>query len=171
MAACASLPSPGNTRRASTGTVVRSGEDRRGRPRVVFGGLRLDAKVAPTDTGGDLYVVQHTDTATGGPPLHVHHTQDEWFYVLSGAYRVQVGDERFEVGPGDAVFAPRAVPHVWAHVGDGPGSLLIAFQPAGQMDAFLGALAALGGAPTPAAMGPLFAAHGMTMLGPPLDVH
>jgi quercetin dioxygenase-like cupin family protein len=172
LAACATLPMSETpaAARADHGTLVRSGQDRTGQPRTVFGGLRLDTKVAPADTEGDLYVIQHTDTEKGGPPRHVPHAQDEWFYVLTGAYRVQVGDETFEVGAGDAVFAPRGVPHVWAHVSEGEGRLLIAFQPAGQMEAFLGALAALGAAPTPDIMGPLFAAHGMTMLGPPLDV-
>jgi hypothetical protein len=35
--------------------------------------------------------------------------------------------------PGDSLFAPRRVPHVWAHVGEGRGSILVAFTPAGKM--------------------------------------
>lgn len=166
LASCASARRAGRR----TGAFVRAGQDRTGHPRTVFGGLRIDAKVPPEDTAGDLYVVEHTDEAKGGPPRHVHHAQDEWFYVLGGAYRIDVGEERFDVGPGDSVFAPREVPHVWAHVGEGPGRLLIAWQPAGQMEAFLGALAGMGSAPAPAVMAALFASHGMTMLGPPLPV-
>jgi mannose-6-phosphate isomerase-like protein (cupin superfamily) len=170
LASCASSSrSPVATRRRS-GLVVRAGQDGTGHARTVFGGLRLDAKVTPADTGGDLYVIEHNDESRGGPPRHVHHAQDEWFYVLDGAYRVVVGEETFELGPGDSVLAPREVPHVWAHVGVGTGRLIIAFQPAGQMEAFLGALAALGSAPPPDEMGRLFASHGMTMLGPPLPV-
>lgn len=81
-----------------------------------------------------------------------------------------MGDEAFDLGPGDSVFAPRGIPHVWAHVSEGAGRLLIVFQPAGQMQAFLGALAELGRAPAPEQMRGLFATHGMTMLGPPLPV-
>lgn len=169
LASCATTARSAGPRR-SAGALVRAGQDRTNSPRTVFGGLRLDAKVTPADTAGDLYVVEHTDAVPGGPPRHVHHAQDEWFYVLGGTYRIDVGEERFDVGPGDSVFAPRAVPHVWAHVGAGQGRLLLAWQPAGQMEAFLGALAGMGSVPDPVAMTALFASHGMTMLGPPLPV-
>jgi quercetin dioxygenase-like cupin family protein len=156
--------------RPAGGVAVRAGHDRRARPRAVFGGLRIDAKVLPGDTAGDLYVIEHTDAGRGGPPRHVHHAQDEWFYVLEGSYRLEVGADRYELQPGDAVLAPRGVPHVWAHVGRGPGRLLLAFQPAGQMEAFLDALASLGPAPAAEALRPLFTAHGMTVVGRPLPV-
>lgn len=170
LASCASGPRASLARRSRTGTLVRTGQDRTGHPRNVFGGLRIDAKVPPGETDGDLYIIEHNDEAKGGPPRHVHHAQDEWFYVLEGAYHIEIGEERFDVGPGDSVFAPREVPHVWAHVSEGEGRLIIAFQPAGQMASFLGALAGMGSAPSPEVMASLFASHGMTMLGPPLPV-
>ena len=164
------MPPTPLARRRRSAAFVRAGQDRLGRPRTVFGGLRLDAKVPPGDTGGDLYILEHADEAKGGPPRHVHHAQDEWFYVLAGAYTVVVGEERFTMGPGDSVFAPRGVPHVWAHTSEGVGRLLIAFQPAGLMEPFFDALAQSGSAPSPEVLGPLFRAHGMTVLGPPLPV-
>lgn len=156
--------------RTRTSVFVRAGHDRAEHPLTVFGGLRIDAKVPPGDTAGDLYVIEHSDEAKGGPPRHVHHTQDEWFYVLDGAYVVEVGEERFELEPGDSVFAPREVPHVWANTGAGGGRLLIGFQPAGQMESFLTALSEMGSTPSPEALRPLFASHGMTVVGPPLPV-
>ena len=170
LASCSPAPAASLVQRSRTGALVRAGQDRTGRPRHVFGGLRIDAKVSPEDTNGDFYIIEHTDEAKGGPPRHVHHAQDEWFYVLEGAYRIVVGEEQFDLGPGDSAFAPREVPHVWAHVSEGEGRLLIAFQPAGQMESFLGALGEMGSAPAPEVMAPLFASHGMTMLGPPLPV-
>jgi mannose-6-phosphate isomerase-like protein (cupin superfamily) len=170
LASCSHAPSAPLVQRRRAGTLVRSGQDRTGHPRQVFGGLRIDAKVPPEDTTGDLYIIEHTDEAKGGPPRHVHHAQDEWFYVLKGAYRIDIGEERFDLGPGDSILAPREVPHVWAHVSEGEGRLIIAFQPAGQMESFLGALAEMGSAPAPEVMASLFASHGMTMLGPPLPV-
>ena len=62
------------------------------------------------------------------------------------------------------------MPHVWAHTGEGTGRLLIAFQPAGQMEAFLEALSQASDAPSPELLRPLFAAHGMSVVGPPLAV-
>ena len=168
LASCS--PAPLLAVRRRTGALVRARQDRSGRPRRVFGGLRIDAKVPPEDTGGDLYIIEHTDEEKGGPPRHVHHAQDEWFYVLEGSYRIHIGEDRFDLGPGDSILAPREVPHVWAHVSEGEGRLLIAFQPAGQMESFLDALAGMGSAPAPEAMAALFASHGMTMLGPPLSV-
>ena len=173
LAACAGGAPPASAPtalRGRAGILVRGGRDRLASPRRVFGGLRIDAKVHPGDSGGDLYVIEHSDEARGGPPRHVHHEQDEWFYVLEGSYRVEVGDERFDLGPGDSVFAPREVPHAWAHTGDGVGRLIIAFQPAGRMEPFLAALAEAGSAPSPDELRPLFSAHGMTVVGPPLPV-
>ena len=48
---------------------------------------------------------------------------------------LEVGQERFHLKPGDLVFAPRKVPHVWAYVGDAVGRMLITFTPAGKMEA------------------------------------
>ncbi len=166
----AGAPPAGAGARAPAGVLVRAGEDRRARSRTVFGGLHIRTKVAPADTGGDLFVLEHEDAVRGGPPRHVHHAQDEWFYVLDGAYRLEVGAERYDLRPGDSALAPRGVPHVWAHVGAGRGRMLIAFQPAGQMEAFLDALASLGPSPTPDTLRALFATHGMTVVGPPLPV-
>jgi hypothetical protein len=52
----------------------------------------------------------------GGPPRHFHYDQDEWFYAIKGNFAFEVGEERFTLGPGDALLAPRLVPHVWAYL-------------------------------------------------------
>ena len=150
--------------------LVRGEQDRLGRPRTVLGRQRIDAKVTPADTAGDLYVIEHVDDVRGGPSRHVHHAQDEWFYVLAGAYVVEVGEDRFELGPGDSVLAPRGVPHVWGYAGEGRGRMLIAFQPAGLMEPYLAALADRGRTLSPEDHRALAAAHGMTVVGPPLAV-
>ena len=49
---------------------------------------------------------------------------------------MQVGDERFRHTPGDSLLAPRKVPHTFARLGDGQGRLLIAYEPAGDMEDF-----------------------------------
>lgn len=172
LAACGPAASPSRSlaQRRSTGVLVRAGQDRLESPLTVFGSLRLDMKVLPGDSVGALHILEHTDEAKGGPPQHIHHHQDEWFYVLEGAYVLVVGDERFDLGPGDSVFAPRGVPHVWAHTSAGTGRLLLAFQPAGQMESFFKGLAQAGSTPSPDVLGPLFSSHGMTVVGPPLPV-
>ena len=148
---------------------VPAGADRSGHPRHVLGDLRIDAKLTPRESAGALYAIENVSRGPGGPPRHVHHEQDEWFFVLEGRYRIEVGEERFELGPGDSILGPRQIAHVWAHVGDGVGRLLISFQPAGTMEEFFVALAAAGDGPSREEMASLFDQHGMTLLGPPLS--
>lgn len=147
---------------------VPAGQDRFGQRREVFGLLPIDVKVAASDTGGALLLIEQVDDRKGGPPRHLHHVQDEWFYVIDGEYLVEVGAERFELGSGDSVLAPRGVPHAWAHTGSQTGRLLIGFQPAGEMEAFFAAATRLPGIPTGPDLARLFHQHGMEVLGPPL---
>src|SRR2546423_13619270 len=48
-------------------------------------------------------------------PLHVHHVDDEAWYVLEGMLRFRVGDETLEAPPGSAVFAPKGTPHAYGN--------------------------------------------------------
>jgi mannose-6-phosphate isomerase-like protein (cupin superfamily) len=106
----------------------------------------------------------------GGPHLHVHQVEDEWFYVIEGEYIVQVGDERFRHTPGDSLLAPRKVPHTYAHLGDGQGRLLIAYEPAGDMEDFFLEISKLAGSPSASEVQRVFRAHGMEVVAPPLKV-
>jgi len=142
--------------------------DRFGRRRKVFGAFPIDVKVAAADTDGGLLLIEQIDDKKGGPPRHVHPRQEEWFHVVGGAYVIEVGEERFELGAGDSLLAPRGVPHVWAHVGDGIGRMLIGFQPAGEMEAFFARATGLESLPAGPDLAQLFREHGMELLGPPL---
>ena len=147
-----------------------AGEDQFRRRRKVFGSRVIDFKVSSLDTNGNLFIIELTDDRKGGPPRHSHREQEEWFYVIEGEYIIEIGDERYELVSGDSVLAPRGVPHAWAHVGEGTGKQLIAFQPAGEMEAFFGELSKIEGVPQPEVMQRLFSKHGMEMTGPPLSV-
>ena len=105
---------------------VRAGTDRFRGEREVFGSRVIDTKVSALDTNGGLYVSEVIDVHKGGPGRHLHHEQEEWFYALEGEYVIEVGEERYELGPGDSVLAPREVAHVWAYVGEGRGRLIAA---------------------------------------------
>lgn len=48
-----------------------------------------------------------------GMPLHVHHNEDESFYVLEGNVTIWVGDQRIDATPDTYVFAPRDIPHAF----------------------------------------------------------
>lgn len=153
----------------ASGIHVAKAGDRYGHPRLVFGAMPLTVKVRSADTAGGLLVVEQTNDVRGGPPRHVHHAQEEWFYVVEGVYAVEVGARRHRLQAGEAVLAPRGIPHGWARVGDVPGRMLIAFSPAGDMEAFFDGATALSALPPASELRALFAANGMTLLGPPID--
>lgn len=145
---------------------VAAGADRFGEHRGL-GISIISFKVVASDSSG-LFVLENTFHAKGGPARHLHYEQDEWFYNAEGEFVLEVGSERFTLKPGDSVLAPRRVPHVWAHVGDGRGRMLITFMPAGQMEAFFREVTKANAMPPqdPA----LWRAHGMELLGPPLEI-
>ncbi len=123
--------------------------------------------------GGEegLLVIENEFHATGGPARHLHFNQDEWFYSLQGEFLFEIGSQKMLLKPGDSVLAPRQVPHVWAFSGSPlqkPGRILIAFLPAGKMEAFFREVTRTNAMPAqdPA----LWQAHGMELLGPPLKV-
>jgi uncharacterized cupin superfamily protein len=62
-------------------------------------------------------------------------SQEEWFYVMEGEVRLQVGDRRLQLGPGESVLAPRRIPHTFSATGS-PAHMLIAFTPADKMEQY-----------------------------------
>jgi quercetin dioxygenase-like cupin family protein len=156
--------------RSLKGLKVGAQEDRYAEELLIMGG-RFDCKVSGKDTGGDLCIYDTLRKTKGGPALHRHFYQDEWFYVLRGKFIVEVGGARFSLLPGDSALAPRMISHAFANVGEAEGQLLIAFQPAGSMEDFFRQMAKYG-ADIPknqeVALKQLWEQHGMEVLGPPL---
>ena len=115
--------------------VVGTGEDRYGKAHAL-GFSSIGFKVGTTETGGNLFVIEHSHLMPGGgPALHAHLYQEEWFYVMEGEVAFQVGEQRMRLKAGESVLAPRLVPHAFSAVGQ-PGRMLIAFTPAGKMEQF-----------------------------------
>ena len=84
---------------------VARGEDRLGEHHNI--GVSSTAfKVLTRDTGGGLFIIEHTNQKKGGPPLHLHHNEDEWFYVIEGEYIAEIGSERVRLKPGDSIPGP-----------------------------------------------------------------
>ena len=148
---------------------VARGEDRLGERHNI--GLSTTVfKVLTKDSAGALFVMEHESRAKGGPPRHLHHNEDEWFYVVEGEYIAEIGSDRFQLKPGDALLGPRGVPHAWAFVGNAAGRLLISFAPANKMEAFFRDNAkgfSDGKYPNDAAF---FRAYDCELIGPPLTI-
>ncbi|MDE1175306.1 MAG: cupin domain-containing protein [Edaphobacter sp.] len=145
---------------------VAAGADRLGEMHTL-GFSKIAFKASPADTEGGLFIMEHSNLTKGGPYRHVHPAQDEWLYAMEGEFRVEIGDQKLTLKPGDSVLMPRKVPHVWAQVGETPGKLLIAFTPAGRMEEFFRDFGKTGKLPTDPEV---VRAYGLERVGPPLSV-
>jgi len=78
-------------------------------------------------------VVEWADPGThpGRPiaPLHVHHADDEAWYVLEGRLGFALGDERVEIGAGESVLAPRGTPHAYWNAQAAPARYVLVMTP------------------------------------------
>jgi mannose-6-phosphate isomerase-like protein (cupin superfamily) len=143
--------------------LVAAGQDRFGELHAP-GYTELLFKTSTVETPS-VFAIEHTKIMPGwGPPLHMHLTQDEWFFLLAGEVLIQVGDQRVTLKPGDSVLGPRTVPHAFLAIGPKPAHMLITFTPAGKMEQFFRDTASLG----PQQSAEVYGRYGMTRIGPPL---
>jgi quercetin dioxygenase-like cupin family protein len=126
------------------------------------------------DTDGKYGLVEITGAKGDMPPLHMHESDDEGFYVLDGRVRLHLADaEPVELEAGDYALAPRGIPHTYVVVSDQARWLATTSN---GFDRFVAAVGVPADAPTlppsphipsPDEMGALAADHGITILGPP----
>jgi quercetin dioxygenase-like cupin family protein len=140
-------------------------------------GLRLQSgpgrdlvfKLTGDDTGGalDYFVVEVAPH--GGPPLHIHHEQEETLHVLSGRFKVRVGDEECVLERGGFAFLPSGLPHAFLNLTDDAAEVIVVYTPGGGHHFYeeLGPLTR-NGTPDRAEVAACFERHGMTLVGPPL---
>lgn len=155
--------------RLGKGFKVPAGQDRFNSSITLMEGDTFFTKIATADTDGDVFAFESTRIVNGGPPLHFHPAQDEWFYILEGEFLFKIGEETFEAKAGDSVFGPRMVPHAFSKTGEGKARMLILYQPAGKMEAYFkavskGELAKL----TEAERNTVRKEHGFQVVGPAL---
>lgn len=91
----------------------------------------VTVKITGEDTDGAYTLIQTVSPPQGGPPLHIHHREDEAFYVLEGEFEVQCGENKIRAVPGSFVFAPREIPHSFRNISSSPSKILILATPAG----------------------------------------
>ena len=147
---------------------------------VVLGkeeGLRLQSgpgrdlvfKVTGEDTGGALDYFTVQVAPHGGPPLHVHHHQEETLHVLKGRYKIRIGTETFYCDEGGFAYLPSKVPHAFLNLTDEVGEVIVVYTPGGGHKFYeeFGPLSR-SGPPDPKRLAPVFEKYGMSLLGPPL---
>ncbi len=110
-----------------------------------FGGLGVNWKVDGVDTGERFSIVHHPMAPRAlAAPLHYHHNEDEFSYVLKGTLGALLGDDVVTAGPGTWVFKPREQWHTFWNAGDTPCEIIEIISPAGFENFFREVAAAWG---------------------------
>ena len=110
-----------------------------------FGGLGVQWKIDAADAGGRFSVVHHPIAPHSlAAPMHFHHREDEYSYVLRGTLGALLGDQVVTAGPGTWVFKPRRQWHTFWNAGDEPCELIEVISPGGFEDYFRDVAAAWG---------------------------
>jgi mannose-6-phosphate isomerase-like protein (cupin superfamily) len=153
--------------RPKKGIKVDAGKDRFNKS-FNFLGAQFDLKVSGKDCDGNMSIFDTVRREKRGPILHSHTDLDEWFFVLEGDFKIQVGDETFRTKPGDSVFGPRNIPHAFVKTSEGPGRIIIMHAPAGTMEEYFAKAIELKD-PTMEERQALARQHNMIPMGPPLS--
>jgi len=89
-------------------------------------------KLGGEETGGALAIVEGSKAPrSSGPPLHTHSHEDETFYIVEGALRIQLGERIFTASAGTWVYMPRGVAHTFCNPFDQPTHMLGILSPGG----------------------------------------
>ena len=94
-------------------------------------GDRVTVKISGGETVGAYAILEDETDPGNGPPMHVHHKEDEAFYILEGDYEFHVGGRVIRARAGSFLYGPREIPHRFQNVGMARGRMLAFIQPAG----------------------------------------
>jgi mannose-6-phosphate isomerase-like protein (cupin superfamily) len=83
------------------------------------------------ETNGKYCIIELYATAQGSPPWHVHHNEDEGFFIIDGAFTFSVGNTSLKAKSGDYLMAPKGIPHTYSVDSPGHARLLMICSPAG----------------------------------------
>jgi len=104
-------------------------------------GEELTFKGVTHGPDGDRADVEGLAEPGAGPPMHVHHLQDEAALVVTGRLGYQVlGQERKFAGPGEVVVWPAGTPHKWWNAGETELRMTGWCKPPGNIEFYLGAV-------------------------------
>jgi mannose-6-phosphate isomerase-like protein (cupin superfamily) len=112
---------------AQTATVLYPGEG----AKYWLVGDQATFKLTGEKTGDAFAFAENYCAPQQGPPPHVHHNEDEYFYVIEGTMMFGLGDRTMVRGAGSAMFLPRGVPHMFKNVGATPARFLLLVTPGG----------------------------------------
>jgi mannose-6-phosphate isomerase-like protein (cupin superfamily) len=92
----------------------------------------VTCKVGSQDTQGRYSLFESLDQPNSGPPMHVHHREDESYYILEGDYEIhREGEAPLRATAGAFVHVPRGTIHTYKNVAATPGRMVVMTTPAG----------------------------------------
>ena len=94
-------------------------------------GNEITIHLSAAETDGKYTLFTDVTPPGGGPPLHYHLNEDEWFFILEGRAEVYKDNVWAEVPVGTVVFSPKGVVHAFRNPGDKPLRMLIQTAPSG----------------------------------------
>ena len=104
---------------------------------VWFLGTLMTVKATGKETNGAYGLIEQVLPLGFATPFHVHHNEDEAFYLLEGEATFTCGDQAMKAYPGSYIFFPRDIPHWFCTEGDVPARLLQFNFPAGLENFFV----------------------------------
>ena len=107
-----------------------------GRAVWVLGTQLITYKVSAEQTGGAYSLFEGLVPPHDGTPPHIHHREDECFYVLEGEFEFLKGDDTVTAGVGSLIYVPKGTLHAFKNVGEKLGRLLNSQTPGGLHERF-----------------------------------
>ncbi|UGA46574.1 cupin domain-containing protein [Bradyrhizobium quebecense] len=99
---------------------------------AILGGTSARFMIEEDDAGGRFALVEHPMQPRAlAAPMHRHHHEDEYSFVLEGRIGALLGDTVAIGNPGDLIFKPREQWHTFWNAGDTPARVLEIISPAG----------------------------------------
>ncbi len=86
-------------------------------------------------TGGSHFAFEAYEPPGGGPPLHVHRTEDELFFVLEGEISFYIDGRVTRAHAGETAFVPRGTAHCFKNTSARDACVLVLFTP-GHIEGF-----------------------------------
>ncbi len=98
---------------------------------IWFLGTLMTVKVGGAQTNNAFTLLEWSAPPGFSPPPHVHHQEDEAFYILEGEMSVNCGDQTWTATAGSFVFLPKGIQHGFTVISSGPLRGLQLTSPAG----------------------------------------
>ena len=86
-------------------------------------------KATTASTGGAFSVTYQLTPSGHATPYHLHHEEDEAFYVIDGEFTFICDGKKTVLGPGGYIFLPRKIPHGVRCTSATPSTILILATP------------------------------------------